>query len=153
MKRAKDDAPQVTHLMRRTDYLPAFRCGRPVWIAAYRCRRKPLDGQHWIFINKRTGETVYAACASSSRTHWRLYLCREDKPNGITRLSRAVWRQTWRIVQIQMDDSTFHTVRAIGDYALAEAILQARSEGKPEPPLPAGVKVPSIYKLPRPGAV
>jgi hypothetical protein len=142
-----DSVRRITHMMRRTDYLPSYRRGRPVWIGACRCRRKPLDGQHKILTNRRTGETVYAVFGSSTPTHWHVYLYRKDKPNAVSRLSRALWRVAWHVVSIEMDDSTYHSARAIGDYALAEAILDARAEDKPEPPLPAGVKVPSIYKL------
>jgi hypothetical protein len=141
---------RITHMMRRTDYMSAVRHGHPVWIGAFRCRRKPLDGQHKILTNRRTGETVYATFGSSTPTHWRVYLCREGKPSAVTKLSRAVWRLTWHVVSISMDDSTHHSARAIGDYALAEAILDARAEDRPEPPLPAGVEVPSIYKVRRP---
>jgi hypothetical protein len=97
--------PLATHLMRRTDYLPAIRRGRPLWIAVCRSRRVPRDGQHWIMTNRRTGETLYAVAARSTPEHWHMNLCRSaDNPAAMTRLARSTWQPTWLVRYIALSD-------------------------------------------------
>jgi hypothetical protein len=98
--------PAATHVMRRTDYLPAYYGGRPVWLGVYRARRTPRrDGEHWIFVC--AGKTRHAEFLRATAKHWLVRLYRSsDRPKAITRLARARWSPTWNVRATYFQDPT-----------------------------------------------
>lgn len=96
--------PVATHMMRRTDYLPACYGGKPVWTGVYRPRQLPRrDGEHWIF--ERAGATRYAVFCRATPTYWlvRLYRSR-GRMEAVTRLDRSRWSPAWKVCEVWFND-------------------------------------------------
>lgn len=94
---------RATHTMRRTDYLPAY-YSKPVQVGVYRPHRPPRrEGEHRIFTDRRTGETLHAVFARATPTHWLVRLHRDTK-RTITRLARLRWAPTWKVSMVYFGD-------------------------------------------------
>jgi hypothetical protein len=131
----------ATHLIRRVDYMPAARRGRPVWMAV-RIGRTPLPDTDWIFTNTVTGHTVYASVKGWDAKSWHVLLCRDgdNLQKKVSRLSRRRWRPTWRLRGVCFSAEYYDAV-ALGDQARADAVARADGQLCPTPPpLPAGTR-------------
>lgn len=93
---------RATRMMRRTDYLPAYYRGKPVWVGAYRPRRPPRrEGEHRIFTDRRTGRTLHAVFDRATPTHWLVHRHRSRaRPNAVTRLERSRWSAAWKVCEV-----------------------------------------------------
>lgn len=96
---------RATHLMHRTDYLPAYYGGRVVQVGVRRVRRQPRhDGEHWIF--EHAGATRHAVFCRATPTHWLVRLHRSaDRPSIITRLARSRWSPSWKVCVVYFRDA------------------------------------------------
>ena len=141
----------ATHLIRRVDYLPATRRGRPVWMAV-RPGRNPLPDTDWIFTNTVTGQTLYASVKGCDGKSWHVLLCRDaDNFQKVSRLSRNRWRPTWRLRGVYFSVEYYDAI-ALGNQSRAADIARADGQLCPmPPPLPVGTVIPPLITLASPG--